>query len=157
MAQLSTDNTFPRWCWASFHFIPGRSRTCYLQGVQPARFLARLCLLAAQGDQEVPSPPEKKEVVKGFVRYWENVPKCNQVLQQNITLMHPDLICPERNGVRMRQGGEMAQVLSHHAKKTVPLLDTSPRPPLWALTQCQRVPHHINERGHSLYKYFNLL
>lgn len=67
LAQRSTGNTFPRWWWVSFHLVTGCSRTCYLQGVQPAQFLARLCLLAVQGGQELPSHPETKEEVKGSV------------------------------------------------------------------------------------------
>lgn len=72
LAQLSTGNTFPRWWWVSFHLVTGCSRTCYLQGVQPAQFLARLCLLAVQGGQELPSHPETKEEVKGSVCWGEN-------------------------------------------------------------------------------------
>jgi len=68
LAQLIPGNSFPKWQWVSFHLVIGYSSSCYLQGVQPDRFLAHLCLLAVQEDQELPSHPETKGEVKGLVR-----------------------------------------------------------------------------------------
>lgn len=67
LAQMSTGNAFPRWQWVNFYLLTGCSIISYLQGVQPAQFLARLCLLAVQGGRELPSHPETKEEVKGVV------------------------------------------------------------------------------------------
>lgn len=105
-----------------FCLVTGCSSTCYLQGVQPVRFLAHLCLLAVQGGQELPSHPEMKAEVIRFVHCWENVPKCKKVLQKNIILLHPDLILPAK---------EWDQVVSGQKYRTV------------SVTSCQEkcLPH----------------
>lgn len=79
-AQLSTGNAFPGWQCLIFHLATGCSRTCYLQGVQPGRFLALLCLLAVQGGQELPSHPETKEGVKGFLDCLSGEDRIREVL-----------------------------------------------------------------------------
>ena len=125
LAQLSA---FPRWQWVSFRLVTGCSTTRYLQGVQPARFLGRLCLLAVQGGQELPSHPETKEEVKGFVHCWENVLKCSQVLQQNITLIHPDLILPTEEWYRVVAAWGYGTVTVTSCQENCPLPSHEPQP-----------------------------
>lgn len=134
LTQLNTGNACPRWQGVSFCLARGCSRTCYLQGVQPTRSLAHLCLLAVQGGQELPSHPETKKEVKGFVHYWENVLKCNQVSQQNVILIHPDLIPPTEEQYHIRAAQGYGTITACHTKKIAPFLHKRPIAPVWALT-----------------------
>jgi len=153
LAEGITGSPFSRWWWVkrlNFCLITGCNSPCYLQVVQPVQLLAHLCLLVVQGGQELPSHPEIKGEVKGFVHCGENVLKYNTVFQQNITLVQPDLILPS-----MKWDQAVAtQFLSCHAKRSASLLQRGS--PLWALTSHQHVPHRVTEKEYSYHKYFNL-